>query len=182
MTPAAAGGAEQNGYAGLATRTLAFAADAAIINAVVWFVGVIVALGFSIVGIPDEVRKILAALGAGAALLWSAAYFAFFWSASGQTPGDRLMRIRVEDAATARSITTRRALLRVLVLPLSFIPLCAGILLILFDGRRRALHDRLARTVVVYVPEEPPVAHPSSRPTARPRATASERHETSSLR
>jgi uncharacterized RDD family membrane protein YckC len=174
--------AEQTGYAGLATRTLAFAADAVVINAVAWFVGVIVALGLSLVTIPDDVRTILAALGAGAALLWSAAYFTFFWSANGQTPGDRLMRIRVEDAATGRPIRTRRALLRVLVLPLSFIPLCAGILLILFDGRRRALHDRLARTVVVYVPDEPSVAHPSSRPISRPRATASERHDTSSFR
>ena len=32
-------------YAGLATRTLAFAVDAAVINAVVWFVGLVVALG-----------------------------------------------------------------------------------------------------------------------------------------
>jgi uncharacterized RDD family membrane protein YckC len=179
---AATAAEEQTGYAGLATRTLAFAADALIINAIAWFVGVIIALGLSLVEIPDDVRAILLAIGAGAALLWSAAYFAFFWSANGQTPGDRLLGIRVEDAAHARPISTRRALVRVLVLPLSFIPLCAGILLILVDGRRRALHDWLTRTVVVYAPEEPPVVHPSSRPIPRPRATASERHDTSSLR
>jgi uncharacterized RDD family membrane protein YckC len=173
---------EQTGYAGLATRTIAFAADALIINAIAWFVGVIVALGLSLVDIPDDVRTIAAAIGAGAALLWSAAYFAFFWSANGQTPGDRLLGIRVEDAASPGPISTRRALVRVLVLPLSFIPLFAGILLILVDGRRRALHDRLAGTVVVYAPADRPVAQPSSRPIARPRATASERHDTSSLR
>lgn len=173
---------ERTGYAGLVTRTLAFAADAVVINAIAWFVGVIVALGLSLVGIPEDVRTILAAIGAGAALLWSAAYFTFFWSANGQTPGDRVLGLRVEDAATAGPISTRRALVRVLVLPLSFIPLCAGILLILIDGRRRALHDRLARTVVVYAPDDRMVVHPSSRPIDRPRATASERHDTSSLR
>ena len=46
------------------------------------------------------------------------------------------------------------ALLRLLALPLSAIPLCAGFLLILVDRRRRALHDRLVRTVVVYAPAE----------------------------
>lgn len=179
---AATAAREQTGYAGLATRTLAFAADAVIINAIAWFVGVVIALGLSLVHVPDDVQTILRVIAAGAALLWSVAYFTFFWSTNGQTPGDRLLGIRVEDAATAQPIRTRRALLRVVVLPLSFIPLCAGILLILVDGRRRALHDRLARTVVVYAPEDPPVVHPSSRPIARPRATASERQDTSSLR
>lgn len=173
---------EQTGYAGLVTRTIAFAADALIINAIAWLVGAIVALGLSIVGVSDDVRVILAAIGAGVALLWAAAYFVFFWSANGQTPGDRLLGIRVEDAARAGPISTRRALVRVLVLPLSFLLLFAGILLILVDGRRRALHDRLAGTIVAYAPVDRPVAHPSSRPIARPRATASERHDTSSLR
>jgi uncharacterized RDD family membrane protein YckC len=34
---------------------------------------------------------------------------------------------------------------------LAAIPLFAGFLLILFDGRRRGLQDLLARTIVVYV-------------------------------
>ena len=45
----------------------------------------------------------------------------------------------------------RRAFVRVLALPLSVIPLGAGMVLILFDRRRRALHDLLVGTVVVYV-------------------------------
>jgi uncharacterized RDD family membrane protein YckC len=38
----------------------------------------------------------------------------------------------------------------VLALPLSALPLCAGFLLILVEPRRRALHDVLTGTVVVY--------------------------------
>jgi uncharacterized RDD family membrane protein YckC len=142
-------------YAGLATRTLAFAVDAAIINAVAWFVAAVVALGLSLLGVPDDVRTVLAVIGAAGALLWSIAYFALFWSTTGQTPGDRLLAIRVEHGVNGGTIGGGRAALRVAALPLSALPLCAGFLLILVDGRRRALHDRLVGTVVVYAPERP---------------------------
>jgi uncharacterized RDD family membrane protein YckC len=154
-------------YGGLATRTLAFAMDAAVVNLVVWFVGAVVALALSVIGLPEQVRTILVAIGAALAFMWLLAYFAFFWSTTGQTPGNRLMRIRVQDATTGEPVRLRRALARVLLLPLSAIPLCAGFLLVLFDGRRRALHDRLARTVVVYVPDERAPGRPG-RPARRP--------------
>jgi len=139
-------------YAGLATRTLAFAVDALVINAVAWFVGVVVALGLSLLTIPDEVVIALAAIGAGIALLWTAGYFVFFWSGTGQTLGDRLFGITVRDGVTLEALSLRRAALRLLVLPLSALPLCAGFLMILVDRRRRALHDRIVRSVVVYAP------------------------------
>jgi uncharacterized RDD family membrane protein YckC len=87
------------------------------------------------------------------ALLWTVSYFVFFWSTEGQTPGNRLMCIRVQDAVTGGPLRARRALARVLLLPVSAIPLFAGYLMILVDRRRRALHDRLVRSVVVYVPD-----------------------------
>jgi uncharacterized RDD family membrane protein YckC len=138
------------GFAGLATRTLAFAIDAAVINVVAWFVGAVVALGLSLLGVPEQIRVIIAAIGAGVALLWTIGYFVFFWSANGQTPGNRMFGIAVHDARTGNPPRARRAALRVLALPVSALPLCAGFLMILVDTRRRALHDRLVRTVVVY--------------------------------
>jgi uncharacterized RDD family membrane protein YckC len=142
-------------YAGLATRVLAFAIDAALVNAAAWFVGAIVALGLSLLGVPHDVRVVLAAVGGAMALVWTVAYFVFFWSADGRTPGNGVMGIQVQDARSGAPLTARRALARVVLLPLSALPLCAGFLLILVDGRRRALHDRLVRTVVVYVRDEP---------------------------
>ena len=147
---------DETTYAGLATRTLAFALDAALINGLAWFVGTVIALGLSLLGVPGELKTWLAAIGTVLALVWTIAYFAFFWSSSGQTPGNRVMQIRVQDAATAGPVRARRALLRVVVLPLSALPLCAGFLLILVDGRRRALHDHIARTTVVYAPRVRP--------------------------
>jgi hypothetical protein len=37
---------------------------------------------------------------------------------------------------------------------LAAIPLMAGYALILFNDRRQGFHDKLARTTVIYVPEE----------------------------
>jgi uncharacterized RDD family membrane protein YckC len=142
-------------FAGLATRTLAFAVDAAVINAVAWLLCAVVALGMSLFAIPDEVRAAIAAIGAAAAVAWTVGYFVFFWSASGQTPGNRLFGIAVHDGRSGRPLRARRAAVRVLALLLSALPLCAGFLMILVDDRRRALHDRLVGTVVTEEPGRP---------------------------
>jgi uncharacterized RDD family membrane protein YckC len=137
-------------YAGLITRTLAFAIDVAIVDAAALIAGGVVALGLSVLSLPDEVKTVLLAVGAGLAVAWGIGYFAWFWSVAGQTPGDRVLGLQVIAADDRRPLTLMRALLRVGALFLSAIPFCAGFLMILFDDRRRALHDRLVGTVVVY--------------------------------
>jgi uncharacterized RDD family membrane protein YckC len=77
-------------------------------------------------------------------------YFVFFWSVSGQTPGSRLLEISVRDARTGRPPRPGRAFLRLLGLALSALLLCVGFLMIAVDSKRRALHDRLVSTVVIY--------------------------------
>jgi uncharacterized RDD family membrane protein YckC len=137
-------------YAGLVTRTLAFAIDVAIVDAAALIVGGIVALGLSALKLPDTVQTVLVAAGAVLAVVWAVGYFAWFWSAAGQTPGDRVLGLQVIHAGTGRPLPLAKATLRVGALVLSAIPFCAGFLMILFDDRRRALHDRLVGTVVVY--------------------------------
>jgi uncharacterized RDD family membrane protein YckC len=143
-----------NRYVGLATRTLAFAVDAAIIDVVAWGTAAIVALCLSLIGIHGEIRTLIAGIGAILAAGGAIVYFAFFWSASGQTFGNRMLGIRVVDAASGRPISGRRALLRVGGVVLAAIPLCAGFLLILVDRRRRGLQDLIARTVVIDARED----------------------------
>jgi uncharacterized RDD family membrane protein YckC len=144
-----------NQYAGLATRTVAFAVDALVINVVAWTVGAVVALGLSVIDVPDGVVTALAAIGAVVAIAWCFLYFVFFWSTSGQTPGSRALGICVESARTGQPVSAGRAVLRVLALPLAALPLCAGFLMILVERRRRGLHDLIAGTVVVYAPKDP---------------------------
>jgi uncharacterized RDD family membrane protein YckC len=135
-------------YQGLVTRAIAFGVDAAIVNLIALVVGVGVGLALSILSISNTAETVLLACGAGAFAVWTLAYFAVFWSTTGQTPGNRLMRIRVrtDDGAV---LSLRRSLVRFAALVLAALPLFAGFLPVLVDERRRGLHDMLAGTVVV---------------------------------
>jgi uncharacterized RDD family membrane protein YckC len=138
-------------YAGLVTRALGLALDSLIVNAAAALVGVTVGLGISLLHLPKQVDALIAAVMGGLWVLWSISYFVFFWSSTGQTPGDRVMRIKVVDSRARGPLRPRRALLRFVGLCLAALPLLAGVLMMLWDNRRRCLQDRLARTVVVYV-------------------------------
>jgi uncharacterized RDD family membrane protein YckC len=135
-------------YVGLVTRAIAFGLDAALINAVAILTAALVALTFSVLSIPEELRKLAVAAGGVVYLLWAIGYFVAFWSTTGQTPGNRAVGIRVQTSSGAR-LRPRRALLRFVGLTLAALPLFAGFLIILVDDRRRGLQDWLARTVVV---------------------------------
>ena len=137
-------------YEGLVTRAIAFAVDAAIIDLIALVVGVGVGLALSILSISDNLQTVLLACGAAAFAVWSVAYFAVFWSTTGQTPGNRLMHIRVCDG-DGTVLSPRRSLLRFGALLLAALPLFAGFLPILVDDRRRGVHDMLAGTIVVAV-------------------------------
>ena len=81
--------------------------------------------------------------------VWGFSYFAYSWAASGRTVGMALFGVRVvrDDGTDASG---RRAVVRTLALPLSFLLLGLGFLGILLGGQRRALHDVIAGTAVIY--------------------------------
>ena len=140
-------------YEGLVTRGIAFAIDAAVINLVAIVVAGGVALALSVLSVPqDSLDAVLLAAGGALFLGWSVGYFVTFWSTTGQTPGSRLMRISVRGADDGSVIRPRRAAIRFAGLFLAALPLLAGFLPILFDDRRRGVHDMLAGTVVVEGP------------------------------
>jgi uncharacterized RDD family membrane protein YckC len=144
-------------YIGLVTRVLAFAIDALIIDAVAIVTAAVVALTFSVLDLPSGLNAIVVAVGGLAFVLWTIGYFVTFWSTTGQTPGNRAMRIRVLPASGPGPLLPRRSLLRFAALTLAAIPLFAGFLPILVDDRRRGVHDFIARTVVVDATgDEPP--------------------------
>jgi uncharacterized RDD family membrane protein YckC len=82
-------------------------------------------------------------------VVWLFIYFAYSWAASGKTFGMALLGVRVVrgDGADAGA---RRAVVRTLALPLSFLLFGLGFLGILLGDQRRALHDVIAGTVVIY--------------------------------
>jgi uncharacterized RDD family membrane protein YckC len=148
-------------YAGLATRVIAFVIDILIIQAVTWIVGAVAAVIASMLRLSDGLETALVAAGAVVATLWAVSYFTFFWVTTGQTPGNRLLQIRVLDAGGS-TLPLGRALVRVPAAVLSALILFVGYLTILVDSQRRALHDRLLRSVVIDAPE------PGRRRRARP--------------
>jgi uncharacterized RDD family membrane protein YckC len=133
--------------AGLASRTLAFAVDLTLAQITFLVVSAIVALIGALVGglRPNWLFESLAAFGW---VLLVGAYFAFFWSLAGQTPGMRLVGIRVVDRFGSSPGLARSAL-RFVALLVAIAPMFLGLLPILFDARRRGLQDFVARTFVV---------------------------------
>ena len=132
-------------YGGLATRTVAFLLDVMLLAFAFIVVGALVGLVVSLVG--DVSAKTLVGLLGVGWMLAALAYFTFFWSAAGQTPGLRVLGLHVVREGGGR-IGPARAALRFLILTFGFVVLLAGLLLILVDDRRRGLHDVLTGTVV----------------------------------
>jgi uncharacterized RDD family membrane protein YckC len=150
-------------YAGLITRAIAFLIDAAIVNTIAIIVSAAVLLGLSILPGQQKLHAFQVVLAGAAFVIWCVAYWSVFWSTTGQTPGDRVMRIRVlrSDGETLHWL---RSIVRVWGAFIAALPLLAGFLPILVTERRRGLHDWIAGTVVVYTVDViiPPAAGASA--------------------
>lgn len=135
-------------YGGLVTRAFALAIDVAIAQ-------ITLVTGLAIVGaIASLVNELRPAwlVGVLAGLAWVivvGGYFVTFWTVTGQTPGMRMMRVRVH-ASDGRPPHVLRSIVRLVALVLCIIPIFLGFLPVALTERRRGLHDMLAGTVVVY--------------------------------
>lgn len=86
------------------------------------------------------------------ALLAPPAYYSWFEGGqAGQTPGKRMMGVRVADVATGASIGHGRALVRAVMRVVSGLLCFAGYLWMLWDSERQTWHDKVAAAVVVVV-------------------------------
>src|SRR3954454_24356651 len=92
------------GYGGVVTRALAGGVGALLIDLGALFVGAGVALILSIFRVARDTKTVLAVIGGVLFVVWVVGYFVTFWTTTGQTPGDRVMRLRVlrEDGASLK--------------------------------------------------------------------------------
>jgi uncharacterized RDD family membrane protein YckC len=133
-------------YAGIGSRSAAFVTDL-VLAQIVFLVGAGVAgLVGSLVGNFGPTWSWRSAAIVGWFLLLGL-YFVFFWSLEGQTPGMRLVGLRVMHAGRPPGIP--RSALRYIALLAATIPLLLGLVPILFDRRRRGLQDFVAGTTVL---------------------------------
>jgi uncharacterized RDD family membrane protein YckC len=138
------------GFGGFVSRGVALVVDGLL--AQVAFLVLAASVGI-VLGLASGLRPgwLEGALAGGGWLVVVAGYFAAFWTGPGQTPGMRLMGVRVL-APSGETPSLLRSLARVVGLVLAIIPLGAGFLPALVDSRRRALPDYVAGTTVTYEP------------------------------
>ncbi|MGO9877553.1 MAG: RDD family protein [Acidimicrobiia bacterium] len=139
----------QGHFAGFVTRVMAFIIDTftvltlfALAAAVLeYVVSALVGKQVRLSEVPIVADFLLAA--------WWFFYCAYPIVQAGRTFGMAVVGLRVVRAAGS-DIDARHAVVRVLVFPLSFVPFGLGFLLILLRRDRRALHDLIASSAVVY--------------------------------
>jgi uncharacterized RDD family membrane protein YckC len=148
-----------DGFGGIASRGVALAVDAVFAQIAFLIAGATVVLITSLIRSVNADALYQSLVGVAWALSVTA-YFVGFWSIVGQTPGMRLLGVRVVRPSGSPPALWR-SLLRLVGLVLSIVLLGLGFLPVLFDRKRRALQDFLAGTVVVAVPDEEPAVSPA---------------------
>lgn len=146
----ASGSGVSGHYAGAFTRLAAFVIDwfilAALYGALVagaqWFATAFLGLEL---GVSDQNRWVWVAGFA----VWAYAYMAVGLTITGRTPGKSLLGLRVVTR-TGQPLGAGRASVRVIAEPLSFVAFGLGLVGIVIGRERRALHDVIAGTAVVY--------------------------------
>jgi uncharacterized RDD family membrane protein YckC len=140
----------RTGPAGVVTRGLALALDAALV-VVALIVGVLVTA--VVVDLVRFQAPRFPQLHAGTwrlvSVLAFCAYNVLGWWLFGQTAGKALLGVRVETK-NGRPLPLWRACLRMLCYPLSALLLGLGFAIAAVTPQRRALHDLIAGTRVVY--------------------------------
>ena len=137
-------------YVGLATRVISWAVDFLLINLAAIITGLGAQLIASIFPITKNLKPVFLTIAAVVYGLWTAAYFVVFWSISGQTPGSRLMQVRLVSPGGGR-VKPVRALVRWIAMNVAMLPLPWGYIPIPF--KRLGFPDWLAHTRVIEAPE-----------------------------
>ena len=140
--------AATSAFGGVATRGLALIIDLVLAHAAFLFIAGSVALIGSLAGSLRSGWLAGSIASAGWAIV-VLTYFVVFWSSTGQTPGMRLMRLRVLADSSGRPPSIGRSIVRFVGLIVAIAPMLLGFVPVLFDGRRRALQDYVARTAVL---------------------------------
>jgi uncharacterized RDD family membrane protein YckC len=140
-------------YAGHPARFVAYLVDGFIAGLLVWAVAIVFGMLTAALAVTgSDTATVLGALFTVlAVVVVSVAYFPWFWAHGGQTPGMRILRLRVVRAADGGELSAGQAVLRLIGLWISFAVFYLGVIWILFDAQRQGWHDKIAGTVVIEV-------------------------------
>jgi len=142
---------EKTDNAGLVTRAVALAVDVGLVNLGFFALSALFDWALSAVTQWNTSADYAIATGIAFYVILISSYLVFFWTLTGQTPGMRILGIRLDDYDGTPSLAPRAAFRRLIGMVLAAIPLGAGYWVVLFSDRRRGLHDRMAHTEVILV-------------------------------
>jgi len=132
-------------FASLGSRLVAYIVDVIVTIAVSIVLGIVgVALVF--------VLPILSIIPFLAIFIVSFVYFPYYWQRSGQTPGMRMMNIKVVRDSDGGPLSWGSAILRLIGYWVSGFVFYIGYIWIFIDKRKRGWHDLIAGTVVIESP------------------------------
>lgn len=98
----------------------------------------------------------LGVLAGTATFLFLLLYFPYFWQRSGQTPGMKVMGIKVVRDSDGGPVSWGSALLRLVGFYVSALVFYIGYIWVFIDKRRRGWFDLIASTVVIKAPPDAP--------------------------
>ena len=139
----------QGHYAGSVSRFAAYAIDLALSTGVFALALAAISFGVRVVTGHDVSWNRSSIVVAVIYVGWQFVYFGYSWAVSGRTAGMAVLGIRVVGA-DGSTLEVRRAIVRALVFPLSFLLCGLGFLGILVQREHRALHDLIAGSAVIY--------------------------------
>jgi uncharacterized RDD family membrane protein YckC len=185
-----ADGVPPHAYAGFVSRAVAFVVDLIVISVaillVIAFAQAMLSF-FTLYGvfghsatISGPVRNVMTAVITLISVVIAVGYPVGCWTLLGQTLGKALTGVRVVRLDNSR-LTVWRALLRYAGYWLSALPLFLGFFWVLGDQRRRAWHDRLAGTCVVYTFQQATAPPNASSASATPEAGREGRRRSDSV-
>jgi uncharacterized RDD family membrane protein YckC len=131
-------------YAGFWIRFVAVLIDGIalfLVNSVISFM----LFGTMISTRPDMSRL---AVSEAVSITLGCAYYVFFWTRFGATPGKMVLKLKVVTAQGG-PLSVGRALGRYFAYILSAFTLCIGYIIAGFDSQKRALHDHICGTRVI---------------------------------
>lgn len=133
-------------YAGSGSRFLAAIIDNIILAIVGFVLGIVVGL---VMGKNGGFLNLILSV------IISVYYWVFYQRSQGQTLGKKAMGIKVVDLAGNKPTAMTFFLREIIGKLVSSIILFIGYLMILWDGKKQGLHDKIAGTVVIRVANMP---------------------------
>lgn len=132
-------------FAGFGARLVAYIVDTIVITLII--IALAIAAGLLVIALPIlSIAPILAIIAVP--LL----YFPYYWQKSGQTPGKKMMGIKVVRDTDGGPLTWGTAIIRLVGYWVSGLVFYLGYIWVFIDKRKRGWHDLIASTVVIKAP------------------------------